>query len=511
MDLSTYRKDLAGNPGLTWYIVGYNSGYTGSYQLRSGKDDQRYLEKHNGKWRVTIGVPKDLQKKLGATRLKRGLKTDSLSVANVRKWPIIAEFQQKFILATARAAGDRAAVLQEASEIAAAASAYSTDVAERLLREFLEPRIPELIGMPVDRVFSTEVMPGAYEGEMIEETVAHDIYDPVKVQLAEEYAAIAHGAQLPIATDDADYKTRRLRVSPKTEYDHDRALKMLAQWCRSNAKHDDMRKVDLRVAESFVSWLEHDGKNHRTIKKYVSRLNRYFSYLRSKGRPVTNPWAEVRVYTPREEATDLERPFTEQEVVTLLTGDAAPEMLDLMMVAALTGARLDAIVDLKVEDIAYGKAFRFKAQKSEKSYRYVPIHSRLMEIVKRRTDGKQPADEFFPEFPPSSNAKIERSSKASKRFTTYRKSEGVHDGQEGRRRSRVNFHSWRRWFITKMKWARVDTDITAAIVGHAQKGVTLSVYFEGPEMTAAEEAIEKVMLPPLDGSPVHQPESVTPR
>lgn len=44
-----------------------------------------------------------------------------------------------------------------------------------------------------------------------------------------------------------------------------------------------------------------------------------------------------------------ERSFTNEKVAKLLMGQATPHMRDLM-IAALTGARLDAFVDLKVSD-----------------------------------------------------------------------------------------------------------------------------------------------------------------
>ncbi len=68
---------------------------------------------------------------------------------------------------------------------------------------------------------------------------------------------------------------------------------------------------------------------------------------------------------------ELERPFTDEEVRKLLTGPASPAMHDLMMIAALNGARLEAIVDLRARDCEAG-LFTFKPQKKEKSARGVP-------------------------------------------------------------------------------------------------------------------------------------------
>lgn len=85
-----------------------------------------------------------------------------------------------------------------------------------------------------------------------------------------------------------------------------------------------------------------------------------------------------------------------------------------------------------------------------------------------------------------------------------RRSLGVADMVECKRRSLINFRSWRRWFITKMERAAVDGDLIAAIVRHKRSGLTLGRYSEGPEMRAAQVAIAKVRLPPLDGSPIQK-------
>jgi hypothetical protein len=53
-----------------------------------------YLELQHGQWRVTVSVPRPLQKRFG-TRLKRQLGTDSLTEANTLKWPVVAELKAR--------------------------------------------------------------------------------------------------------------------------------------------------------------------------------------------------------------------------------------------------------------------------------------------------------------------------------------------------------------------------------------------------------------------------------
>jgi integrase len=141
--------------------------------------------------------------------------------------------------------------------------------------------------------------------------------------------------------------------------------------------------------------------------------------------------------------------------------------------------------------------FVFKPQKQELASRAVPIHPDLEEIVARRTQGKVLGDDLFPEWPPPRNqgSVRERSFKASNQFTDYRRSVGVDHVIPGKRRSLVNFHSFRRWFITKAEQADQPESIIAVVVGHKRKGMTLGRYSAGPLIAQARRCVEAVRLP----------------
>ena len=79
-------------------------------------------------------------------------------------------------------------------------------------------------------------------------------------------------------------------------------------------------------------------------------------------------------------------------------------------------------------------AYTFKRQKSEQSARDVPIHPALVELVARRSAGKAPEDDFFPESPAPEKAESLRENrlKASNQFTDYRRSCGVDEKIAGK-------------------------------------------------------------------------------
>ena len=157
--------------------------------------------------------------------------------------------------------------------------------------------------------------------------------------------------------------------------------------------------------------------------------------------------------------------------------------------------------------------FHFKPQKNEKAVRAVPVHSALAKIVRRRVAGKAPSDDLFPEWPAPKKAgtERERSFKASNAFTEYRRSIGVEEMVAGKPRSLVNFHSFRRWFITEAERAGQPESIIAAVVGHRRPGMTLGLYSAGPALKQARACVEAVKLPRAIGEETELARQIPPQ
>ena len=84
---------------------------------------------------------------------------------------------------------------------------------------------------------------------------------------------------------------------------------------------------------------------------------------------------------------------------------------------------------------------------------------------------------------------------AVKRFSRYMRALGVAVVVEGKRRSLINFHSFRRWFVTKAEHAGQPENIIASVVGHKRQGMTLGVYSGGPNAAQFRACVESVKLP----------------
>ena len=126
------------------------------------------------------------------------------------------------------------------------------------------------------------------------------------------------------------------------------------------------------------------------------------------------------------------------------------------------------------------------------------VVAELKAIIDRAgREGKHGADDLFPEYPvpKRSTSQRERSFRASNEFTEYRRSVGVEEVVPGCRRSLVNFHSFRRYFITKAEQADQMEHIIAVVVGHKRTGMTLGRYSGGPLLEQARRCVEAVRLP----------------
>ena len=469
------------------------------------KPDPRnaYLEIHDGYYRVSMGVPARLQPQLGK-RLKRALGTKSLLSANVLKVPVVKEFQARIAKAWEVHGGNKGSVLKEAiawaetlrsaGRGAEAYDVFARDIAERRAEI-------EMTGARTIRVYDEE-----------EGWIEHEVPTPEAKEAAKLFSSVVHGSATPISLHHEAYMAT-LVIKERSKTDDPRALKILLDWCHQRNIPPYLENIDQLTAVRFMDEMPRfTGLSWATNAKYLGRLGHFWKWMLLRMKVQANPFQGLALPKPSVEHSEEERAFTDTEVQKLLMGTTDPAMRDVMMVAALTGARLDAVIDLRVGDSADGW-FTFKPQKKETKARDVPIHPALREIVARRARGMGPEDEFFPEWPgPKAEGSMrERSSTYSKHFTRYRKSVGVSDEVLGKRRSLVNFHSFRRWFTTKAERSGTSGDMIAAIVGHKREGLTLGRYSEGPEMEAVKAAVAKVQLPPLDGSPVREAQALTPR
>lgn len=296
-------------------------------------------------------------------------------------------------------------------------------------------------------------------------------------------------------------------LADKTRNERRGLVRQFTAW----AKDEDLGLLDIdRKAAGRYVQEKIAPRDRRTGKKHLTAVKTYWDYLKRRGHVEfeVSPWHEqLEPQRGRQGAKkEPERPFTAEEVRSLLYG--VPQSVtkfdgltrEITIFGLLSGMREDEIVSLKVGDVidgpeGMGRAFDLSRSKTDAGVRMVPVHPGLMGSLEKRTTNRKPTDLLFHEFDDMERA----SDTFGKRFKRYREARGVDDRRDGKRRSLVNFHSARRWFVAEAEHSGQPEATVGAVVGHAemrQKGFTFGAYNAGGPSGAQRRAVvEAVQLP----------------
>jgi len=461
-----------------------------------------HLEWHGSSIRAVVRVPPSALNQVGSTKLKESLKTDSPKAAEALKWPAIARLKAKIREAQKITAGDP--LVSEALQ-------WKETIAEARANPGFHTYQDEEAGT-VDGGLDLTLTLLEERAEQLEKS--HGTED------ASAFTAIAKGAATPINSFLDDWITER-RYSADVERRQRLAVKRYVEWATKRKEPLQIEAVSRKVAGKYLGYLMGQNIDPVTGNKALSGLTAYWNWLEERGHfSGKNPWLGQRI--PKRKlslrATDgggAKRPFTNKEVKTLLNGMAAKEskgvalaMLDMSKTSALTGGRIGEIAELQVKHLNLKAAtITIPGEKTDNAYRTIPLHSELTALLKARAEGKQPGGRLFHELPDQKSDARARSAPVSQAFTRARRDLKVDDVIPGRRQSRIDFHSWRRWFIRQGVEAleRGTTGFTAwtiaDVVGHSKEDgplpMTMGRYPGKASLEAMRACVEAVSLPDL--------------
>ncbi len=341
-------------------------------------------------------------------------------------------------------------------------------------------------------------------------SIAEDQEDRLRTE--GERLAFAHGWSGRDPVDKhVDKWLEAAKLSDKTTSEWKGLVKRFGRWCGPKGYRlpDDITRKN---AGEYVTE-ELEPMNRKTAQKHLSAIVGYWDYLINRGlvdaQLTGNPWRnqlqpQRRKQGDRKKKDEQERAFTDDELKIVLYTDAYSGtreirlthddlLKEIAMIAALSGMRLGEIVTLTVGSTKDG-TFDLSKAKTEAGVRCFPIHSQLQELIDRRSEEICDGELLFHEtrFMPNAPDTL------SKAFTRRRKMLGVAEVVDGKRRSLVNFHSFRRTFITKARHAGFAEADIADVVGHdtdAKKSMTFGVYTDGAAMERRKAVVEAVQLP----------------
>lgn len=458
---------------------------SGRGKARPGSGDYRYLTRPrpDGTWYVSVDVPRPHRAAVGKKRLLRSLRTTDLQQAQRFRWPVVAALKEEIAGAAERdVTAARRSVTEEAMAWRQAIRNAKDWQEEALLQELVADRVQQ------------------WQGRLALPSDEAGVDAPALDPEAAAWGRIALGVSTPLR----EFEERWIAGSnyaARTKADCRTALSGLESWLIETSRPPTVEAITSKVASEYRDLgLKAKGVPVGTANKKMTLLRQYWAWMFKAGEVEEgNPWD--RKSLPKDKKHQIkpdapnapERPFTDDEVRTLLSGKTDQDLADAMLIAALSGLRLDEIGQLRVGDCK-GSTFAVTSAKTEAGVRAVPIHSGLAGVVTRRTKGQSANTFLFPDLK-DTGWDGNRTMALSKRFATYRRRLGVDDRRPGSRRSKVNFHSFRRWFATKCEEAGQPENVVAKVMGHSKGTITFGLYSQADLTKLMRKCVAAVKLP----------------
>jgi integrase len=286
-------------------------------------------------------------------------------------------------------------------------------------------------------------------------------------------------------------------AKPKTNWKRRRVIGDLAKW-RSTVY---VETITRELATEFVDEVLVPGHDVATINGSITVLSTYWNWMIEQGllKQTENYWPKLRRKKGKTKPKEEERAFTQDEMKKLFRRDVKvrPELLDMMTLAALTGGRIEELAAVRVKHVDLkAMQIRLPGEKTPDAYRLIPMHKQLKGLIERRTKGKQPDAWLFHELPErNAESPMGRATVITKAFIRHRKAVGVHEKLDGKRRSLVNFHSFRRWCATRLTELDTPSDVIDVILGWKSPDMRRRYGAGANLMQQMRRVIDKVKLP----------------
>ncbi len=234
-----------------------------------------------------------------------------------------------------------------------------------------------------------------------------------------------------------------------------------------------------------------------TVNNRLRKLSAFMNWCKANGYVKENPLSGLKVMTGS--AKDARLSFENGDLRKLLDLNALRTEARkhlwrywLPLLGRYTGARLEELCQLHVEDIAEVQGIpclRFDDSREDQnlkngsSRRVIPLHPALIDlgfvghVHQIKSSG---VVRLFPELEPTRD-KLGHA--PSKWFSRYKHKQGVTD-------ARKTFHSFRHTFIDDMRDAGVQDSLVKRMVGHEDNSVTFGIYGSRTPLKAMLEALQ---------------------
>ena len=148
-----------------------------------------------------------------------------------------------------------------------------------------------------------------------------------------------------------------------------------------------------RAGEYVAHLLAPDSAlSRRTAGRYVSSLSSFWTWLEKRGHAQDNPWLRqgIAKKSTRGEANKRSQ-WSDDALITLLSSSYTPRYTkifhDLVRLALVTGARINELCELTVDDVHHredGLWIIVREGKTKAAIRDIPVHESAAHVLKRR-------------------------------------------------------------------------------------------------------------------------------
>jgi integrase len=297
--------------------------------------------------------------------------------------------------------------------------------------------------------------------------------------------SLATGEELKsytLETWTAEWLRRKARDSSKaTMARYKGHLDAFLDWLGDERRKKPLESVTPQHVREWRESLQDAGRAGKTVLSYVKDLGAVYRAAIREGLVSFNPCSTAIGDVETSDSIDR-KPFSGQEVATLLKAAPTEEWRGLILVAAFTGLRLGdaarlswASVDLQAKRITLVPS---KTKKKKREVR-IPIQSDLLTFFESVTVKDDSPD--APVFPALAKTPVNTMKGLSSTFVTIMAAAGVDRGKpsrvleegqtagKGRITYERGFHSLRHTFTTWLRTAGVSEEDRMALTGHSTR------------------------------------------
>lgn len=264
-------------------------------------------------------------------------------------------------------------------------------------------------------------------------------------------------------------KIHSLKTTASTMYNYEKTANKIIQYFQE----ESLDKITSAQIQNFIIFLNDNKFTENTIINYCKVLHMSLEYAVDKEYIPISPYRGIIL--PKKECAEI-TPFSEEEVIKLLSIPMTEWMHDAIILAYKTGMRKGEIFALKKDDIDFENGFLMvrrtqsttkyevilKAPKTKASRRRIDLDSNTLEILKHRCEAS--TSEFV--FSWSSGEMIIPWNIAA----TIKRKCKIAGIQEHR------FHDLRHGHATYLLINNVHPKIVQERMGHSNVGITLDTY-----------------------------------